>query len=105
MDKLDVIFTTIFGSSLITFVVAKWLGKKKEEIEIALNYQTYYDNFINSLKKEVDELKHENEQQKKLIEQQKANILRWEVNCERLESLLREERKEHNKLIKMFKND
>jgi predicted RNase H-like nuclease (RuvC/YqgF family) len=105
MDKLDVIFTTVFGSSLITFVVAKWLGRKKEDIEIALNYQDYYDKFIQTLKKEVEELKHENIEQKKLIEEQKKNLDRWEENCERLQNLLKAERIENKKLIKLMKNE
>ena len=105
MDRLDYVFTTVFGSSLVTFLVAKWLGKKKEDIEVALNYQEYYDKFIQSLKKEVEELKHENIEQKKLIEEQKKNLDRWEENCERLKNLLKAERVENKKLIKLMKNE
>ena len=104
-DKLDVILTSIFGSGVVTYIMAKWLGKKKEDIEIALNYQEYYGNIIERQEKVIDKLTLHNEECEKLIEQQRINISRLEVNCEKLEAMLREERKEHNKLIKMFKND
>jgi len=103
MDRLDVIFTTVFGSSLITFIVAKWLGRKKEDIEVALNYQEYYDKFIKTLKEEIAELKKESVHHLEIIEQQKINLIKWEANCEKLQMLLKEERKEYQKLLKQLK--
>lgn len=50
----------IVGSSVATLLLAKWFGKKKEEIDIALNYQEYYGKLIEDMKKShkshIDEL-------------------------------------------------
>ena len=40
----------IVGSSVVTLLLAKWFGKKKEEIDIALNYQEYYGKLIEDMK-------------------------------------------------------
>ncbi len=41
----------IVGSSVATLLLAKWFGKKKEEIDIALNYQEYYGKLIEDINK------------------------------------------------------
>lgn len=99
MDKIESIVTTVLAAIMIAFF-AFLLGKKKEDIEVALKYQTYYNNFIDALKKEmldlhaiVKEQKQIIEEQKVIIESQKQNIANWGENCNRLESMLKEERK------------
>jgi hypothetical protein len=37
-------------------LISKILGRKKEDIEIALNYQKYYQNHIDALKVDIKEL-------------------------------------------------
>ena len=102
MDKIDAIITSVLTAITIG-LFAFILGKKKTDIEIALNYQSYYDKFLSTLKKEVAELQKENKEQKKIIESQKENIRRWETNCEKLDLMLKEERKEYQKLLKQIK--
>jgi len=99
MDKIESIVTTVLAAIMIAFF-AFLLGKKKEDIEVALNYQKYYNNFIDALKNEMVDLhkivKEQKEiilEQKEIIESQKKNIEGWTNNCTRLEILLNEERK------------
>ncbi len=88
MDKLELILTTIF-STLIISLFAFVLGKKKTDIEIALNYQSYYDKYLITLKLEVEELKREVYEQTKIIESQSEIIKRWENNSEKIDEYQR----------------
>lgn len=101
MDKIETLFLTII-SAITIGLFAFIMGKKKEDISIALNYQEYYDKFITALKGEISELKIEviemkmrNNEQQVIIDSQKENINRWESNCERLEVMLNNERNKH----------
>lgn len=99
MEKFDSVITAILTAITIG-LFAFILGKKKEDIAIALNYQEYYDKFINSLKKEIAEQKEIIEEQKRLIEEQKKNIDKWSNYCEQLKEIANQKDKEYQKLLK-----
>lgn len=39
------------GGSIITLFFSKWLGKKKEDVELALDWQKFYNGHIETIKK------------------------------------------------------
>ena len=49
------IISTILGSSLVTGLVGWILGKRKEDIEVALKYQEFYQKHIDDLKEKIAE--------------------------------------------------
>lgn len=99
MERLDLIGTAL-GSGFVTFIFSKILGKKKEDIEIALKYQEFYQNHIDDLKNEIEELSNKVEV---LIEQDKSNadtiakqeknLKRWENYCEELKQGIKDREK------------
>lgn len=100
------IATSILGSSLVTAIVGFIIGRRKEDIEIALKYQEFYQKHIADLKQEINELSKkveiliEHDKKKEtLIKEQKLNLLRWEENCVRLELIIKEKDKQIAKLI------
>lgn len=108
MDKIDAIITSVLTAITIG-LFAFILGRKKEEINIALNYQKYYGKIIDDQEKNIVKLESKISEQQAIIESQKENVRRWEANCEiqkisidRLELLLKEERKEYQKLLKQL---
>jgi len=104
----------VIGSILTAIVVtflSKVLGKKKEDIEIALSYQKYYKEHIGALEnnvaeliKEVSGLKQvvlelttENKKQRLQIENQAKNLKDWEESNETLRGSVISERSERTK--------
>jgi len=94
MERFDLL-GAILGSSLFTWVLSKLLGKKKEDIELALSYQDFYKGLINDLENKVEVLTDkvelllkQDEKKNDLIEGQRKNLLKWESNCERLEIII-----------------
>ena len=57
----------IGGGSLLTLFLSKWLGKKKEEVELALDWQKFYNEHIETIKKihedEIEAIKQMHKQQ------------------------------------------
>lgn len=94
------ILGAIFGSSIATIIISKWLGKKKEDIEIALKYQEYYQKHIDDLKKDMKELKDEVhnlskmvEHQEETINNQNKNLSKWENENKKLRITVKEREK------------
>ena len=102
MEKIETIVTTVLAAIMIAFF-AFLLGKKKEDIAIALNYQQYYNNIITALEKKIIELTSINKEQLDIIESQKKNIENWSNNCSKLEHIISEERKQNVELREMLK--
>lgn len=101
------IISTVAGSSLFTAVVGFLLGKRKEDIEVALKYQEFYQKHITDLKQEIDaltakvEILIEQDNDKSVtIEQQRDNLLRWENYCEELKGIVKSKDKQITKLFK-----
>jgi len=106
MERFDLI-GAVLGSSLVTWVLSKIFSKKKEDIELALNYQKFYKDLIEDLENKVERLTSkveiliEKDNEKSVtIEDQKNNLLRWENNCNRLESIIKSKDKQISKLFK-----
>lgn len=100
------IVSSIAGSGIITGLVGFFMGKRKEDIEVALKYQEFYQNHITDLKAKIEELSKkvatliEHDKRKKtLINEQKKNLARWEENCRRLELVIKEKDKQIQKLF------
>lgn len=100
----------VLGSNLFTSIVSiyfsKRLGKKREDIETALKYQEFYQKHIGDLRKEIEELTEkvnklieQDNEKTNTIEEQRANLLRWENNCQRLEDIIKSERKKNAELM------
>jgi len=96
MERFDLI-GAVLGSGVVTWTLSKLLGKKKEDIELALSYQDFYKSLINDLEGKVQDLTdkvelllEQDEKKSVLIEGQRKNLLKWEANCERLEIIIRQ---------------
>jgi len=101
------IISTILGSSLVTGLVGWILGKRKEDIEVALKYQEFYQKHIDDLKEKIAELEkkvtiliEQDEKKTLLIDEQRLNLLKWEENCIRLEGIIKEKDRQIAKLVK-----
>jgi len=106
MTNTDII-STILGSSLVTGLVGWILGKRKEDIEVALKYQEFYQKHIDDLKEKISELEkkvtiliQQDEKKTLLIDEQRLNLLKWEENCIRLEGIIKEKDRQIAKLVK-----
>jgi len=108
---LNELITWVAGSSVFssvsTLLISKSLGKKKEDIEVALRYQEFYQKHINDLRKEIEQLTEkvntlieQDKEKESTIEQQRLNLLRWEDNCNRLEGVIKQKDKQIAKLFK-----
>ena len=93
-------------TALVTLLIAKLLGKKKEDIELALNYQKFYKDLITDLEGKIERLSNkveiliDKDNEKSLtIEGQRANLLKWENNCSRLEQIIKQKDKQISKLF------
>jgi hypothetical protein len=101
------IISTILGSSLVTGLVGWILGKRKEDIEVALKYQEFYQKHIDDLKEKISELEkkvtiliQQDEKKTLLIDEQRLNLSKWEENCIRLEGIIKEKDRQIAKLVK-----
>lgn len=108
MEKYDLI-TSILGSSVVAGFFGWIMGKKKEDIEVALKYQEFYEKHIKDLRKEIESLTEkvnilitQDTEKSTIIEDQRKTILRWEQNSIKLEQIIEQERKNNAKLIKQL---
>lgn len=106
MERFDLI-GAILGSSLFTWILSKLFNRKKEDIELALNYQKFYKDLIEDLEEKIEKLSGKVEtlidkdnEKSQTIEEQRANLLKWETNCQRLEGIITKKDKQISKLFK-----
>lgn len=99
------LISTIASSGIITGIVGFFMGRRREDIEVALKYQEFYQNHIDDLKVEIESLKHkveilieQDEKKTDLINEQRLNLLKWEENCMRLEGIIKEKDKQISRL-------
>ena len=109
MERIEIISTLILGSSFVTGIAGWLMGKRKEDIEVALKYQEFYAKHVKDLREEIESLTEkvnklidQDNEKSTIIEDQRKTILRWEENSVRLEHIINEERKNNAKLIKQL---
>jgi len=101
------IVSTVIGSNLITSLVGFFIGRRKEDIEVALKYQEFYQKHITDLRGEIEDLSdkveiliEQDKYKAKLIEEQRRTQLRWEEYCEKLKLIVKEKDKQISKLFR-----
>lgn len=92
MERFDLI-GAVLSSSLVTWILSKIFSKKKEDIELALNYQKFYKDLIEDLELKIEKLSSKVEI---LIEKDNEKTL----VIERLEKLTKQKDKQISKLFK-----
>ena len=92
----------IFGSSIATIILSKWLGKSREEAEIVLNWEQIHEkrdkkllSEIERLEVKIDELVRTTNKER---EQHRSEILRWENSNMQLREDLTRCRQSNGKL-------
>jgi len=100
------IISTVAGSNIVTALIGFFMGRRKEDIEIALKYQEFYQKHINDLKNEIDALTgkveiliDQDESKTRLIEEQRRTQLKWENYCEELKLIVKQKDKQIAKLF------
>jgi peptidoglycan hydrolase CwlO-like protein len=93
MDEQTSLISSILTSglffSILTLVLSKLLGKKKEDIEIALKYQEYYKKHIKSLEEKIEKLSIKVEELIKADRENIVNLRRWENNVDELKTTIK----------------
>ena len=122
---LKLLIPTIAGSSVVTLLISKFLGRKKEEIEYALDMQKFYNKHIEDIKEihedEIESIKklhaEQLEEVKKAFKEEieilinkvdeaiqskeecERNRRLWEEDSMRKDDLLKEKDKKISELI------
>jgi hypothetical protein len=120
IKEISTIAASLGLGGLITLVVGRLMGKKKEEIDIAFTESKIYRELIAELKSDRDEriakeiireerieaLKNEVHELTLKVQlfikqdsEQKKNLLKWENYCERLKGINEEQKKQINILF------
>lgn len=111
------------GTAVGGAIIGKWLNKKKDDLEVKLKEQVFYKTLIDDIEKQrkvekdeivklknevkllsnkITELLNSNREKDEIIQDQRKNVLRWEQNCERLESIIKQEQKKVSNLFKQI---
>ena len=105
MNVTDII-ATIVGSGFITGLLGFFIGRRKEDIEVALKYQEFYKKHIDDLKEEINGLKDKiselvdkDTKKDEFINEQRINLLKWEENCKKMELIIKQKDRQISELI------
>tara|TARA_R110002096_G_scaffold101463_3_gene224303 strand:+ start:942 stop:1361 length:420 start_codon:yes stop_codon:yes gene_type:complete len=97
---------TFGGGSLGLFLLSKFLGRKKEEVELALDWQKFYNEHIETIKKihieEIDSIKKLHEKQIEDIKQTFKSEIKALI--EKVDEL-NTSKEESEKLKQIWEND
>ena len=124
-EMIKVIIVSLFGGgaigSIALFLIQKKYNKKKEDIELAVQYQDFYrkeiasrekdkkelSDELDSIKQKISNLVSQNEvlikrvvEGKKTIKEKSDNIKRWEKYCDELKRSVKDSDKTNALLIK-----
>tara|TARA_R110000850_G_scaffold240292_2_gene364915 strand:- start:192 stop:611 length:420 start_codon:yes stop_codon:yes gene_type:complete len=111
----------IFGSSIVTLIIAKRLNQSTDDVKEALLEQEFYKNLVDDYKVQMADYKSElagvkaqlkeiaeqnallinkDEISARTIKQQTRNLLKWEGYCESLKKTVKDRDKTNSILLK-----
>lgn len=107
MERFNIIntLTSLFGGGVTVWLLSNIFGKKKADIELALNYQEFYKGLIEDLEEKlvlltgkVETLINQNNAKDEIIEDQRINIEKYGNYCAELKQGI-EDRDKTNGLL------